>query len=83
MGVLLSLASERMLNVESPLSLVRVPPHHDLSKYTIFRQYSADFGQAFFIFNQKGEVRRISHSLDTLLTIRQVLISRLFRSDVK
>lgn len=82
--VLLSPASERMLNhVESPLSLVLVPRHHDFSMYTIFRKTSADFRQAFFIFNQKGEVRHISHSLHTLLTSRQVLISRLFRSDVK
>lgn len=82
--VLLSPASERMLNhVESPLSLVFVPRHHDFSMYTIFRKTSADFRQAFFIFNQKGEVRHISHSLHTLLTSRQVLISRLFRSDVK
>lgn len=82
--VLLSPASERMLNhVESPLSLVLVPRHHDFSMYTIFRKTSADFRQAFFIFNQKGEVRHISHSLHILLTSRQVLISRLFRSDVK
>lgn len=81
--LLLSPASERMLNAESPLSLVLVPRHHDFSMYTIFRKTSADFRQAFFIFNQKGEVRHISHSLHTLLTSRQVLISRLFRSDVK
>lgn len=81
--VLLSPASERILNAESHLSLVLVPRHHDFSMYTIFRKTSADFRQAFFIFNQKGEVRHISHSLHTLLTSRQVLISRLFRSDVK
>lgn len=72
-----------MLNAESPLSFVLVPRHHDFSKYIIYQQDNTDFEQAFFIFNQKGEVRRISLSLDTLLTIRQVLISRLFRSDVK
>lgn len=71
-----------MLNAESPLSFVLVPRHHDFSKYIMYQQYSTDFEQAFFIFNQKGEVRRISLPL-TLLTIRQVLISRLFRSDVK
>lgn len=72
-----------MLNAESPLSFVLVLRHHDFSKYIMYQQYSTDFEQAFFIFNQKGEVRRILLPLETLLTIRQVLISRLFRSDVK
>lgn len=73
-----------MLNAESPLSFVLAPRRHDFSKYIISQQYNTDSEQAFFIFNQKGEVRHISLlPLDTLLTILQVLISRLFRSDVK